>query len=197
MRYGLKDFIVTRLETDMFFDIRIPHNVYASLEVLFDSSSLIGSHAQVIKNSIRKIADETTGGTILYASGSKMIGDIDPITNIEKKGDDRLLITLSLVPLIEQARADGDEEELAALNAVYNGEDGTGHMWSIEVDFGDEPMSNEIAQFFGLPAALPEGYEFMTAEEVCSTLEDIMTSMDLSLTPEQAQAITQQTLTQQ
>lgn len=54
-----------------------------------------------------------------------------------------------------------------------------------------------IAQFFGLPDALPEGYEFMTPEEVCSTLEDIMTSMDLSLTPEQAQAITQQTLTQQ
>lgn len=55
----------------------------------------------------------------------------------------------------------------------------------------------EINEFFGLPSALPEGYEFMTAEEVCSTLEDIMTSMDLSLTPEQAQAITQQTLTQQ
>ena len=55
----------------------------------------------------------------------------------------------------------------------------------------------EVSEFFGLPAALPEGYEFMTAEEVCSTLEDIMTSMDLSLTPQQAQAITQATLTQQ
>lgn len=73
----------------------------------------------------------------------------------------------------------------------------TTDQFTIEVDFGDEPMSNEIAQFFGLPAALPEGYEFMTAEEVCSTLEDIMISMDLSLTPQQAQAITQQTLTQQ
>ena len=57
--------------------------------------------------------------------------------------------------------------------------------------------SKDLEKFFGLPAALPEGYEFMTAEEVCSTLEDIMTSMDLSLTPQQAQAITQQTLTQQ
>lgn len=55
----------------------------------------------------------------------------------------------------------------------------------------------EINEFFGLPSALPEGYEFMTAEEVCNTLEDIMTAMDISLTPEQAQAITQQTLTQQ
>ena len=57
--------------------------------------------------------------------------------------------------------------------------------------------SKDIEKFFGLPAALPEGYEFMTPEEVCSTLEDIMTSMDLSLTPQQAQAITQATLTQQ
>lgn len=65
---------------------------------------------------------------------------------------------------------------------------------NLNVDSEDARM---VAQFFGLPAALPEGYEFMTAEEVCSTLEDIMTSMDLALTPQQAQAITQQTLTQQ
>lgn len=57
--------------------------------------------------------------------------------------------------------------------------------------------SKDLEKFFGLPSALPEGYEFMTAEEVCSTLEDIMTSMDIALTPQQAQAITQQTLTQQ
>lgn len=65
---------------------------------------------------------------------------------------------------------------------------------NLNVDSEDARM---VAQFFGLPAALPEGYEFMTPEEVCSELEDIMTSMDLSLTTEQAQAITQQTLTQQ
>lgn len=52
-----------------------------------------------------------------------------------------------------------------------------------------------ILEFFGIKPT--ETYEFMTPEEVCSTLEDIMTSMDLSLTPQQAQAITQQTLTQQ
>lgn len=65
---------------------------------------------------------------------------------------------------------------------------------NLNVDSEDARM---VAQFFGLPAELPEGYEFMTPEEVCSTLEDIMTSMDLALTPQQAQAITQTTLTQQ
>lgn len=54
---------------------------------------------------------------------------------------------------------------------------------------------NLLLKFFGLPGALPEGYEFMTPEEVCSTLEDIMTAMDLELTQEMAAGITNNTLT--
>jgi hypothetical protein len=57
-----------------------------------------------------------------------------------------------------------------------------------------ELASKDLERFFGLPAALPEGYEFMTAEEVCSTLEEIMTTMDINLTPEQAKEITNNTL---
>ena len=62
---------------------------------------------------------------------------------------------------------------------------------NLNVDSEDARM---VAQFFGLPAALPEGYEFMTPEEVCSTLEDIMTAMDIALTPEMAAEITNNTL---
>ena len=50
-----------------------------------------------------------------------------------------------------------------------------------------------ILEFFGMKPI--EAYEFMTPEEVCSELEDIMTSMDLALTPQQAQEITNNTLT--
>ena len=57
-----------------------------------------------------------------------------------------------------------------------------------------ELASKDIEKFFGLPAALPEGYEFMTAEEVCSELEEIMTSMDINLTQEMAKEITSNTL---
>lgn len=49
-----------------------------------------------------------------------------------------------------------------------------------------------ILEFFGIKPI--ESYEFMTPEEVCSTLEDIMTSMDLELTQEQAAEITSNTL---
>ena len=52
--------------------------------------------------------------------------------------------------------------------------------------------SQTLEEFFGVKPI--EGYEFMKAEEVCSTLEDIMTSMDLGLTPEMAAEITNNTL---
>ena len=49
-----------------------------------------------------------------------------------------------------------------------------------------------ILEFFGIKPI--QAYEFMTAEEVCSELEEIMTTMDINLTQEQAKEITQQTL---
>ena len=49
-----------------------------------------------------------------------------------------------------------------------------------------------ILEFFGMKPI--ESYEFMTAEEVCSELEKIMTSMDLELTQENAKEITNNTL---
>ncbi len=52
--------------------------------------------------------------------------------------------------------------------------------------------SKDLERFFGVKPI--EGYEFMTPEEVCSELEDIMTSMDLGLTPEMAKEITNNTL---
>ena len=49
-----------------------------------------------------------------------------------------------------------------------------------------------ILEFFGIKPI--QAYEFMTEEEVCSDLEEIMMSMDINLTPEKAKEITQQTL---
>lgn len=49
-----------------------------------------------------------------------------------------------------------------------------------------------ILEFFGIKPI--QAYEFMTAEEVCSELEEIMTTMDMDLTPEKAKEITNNTL---
>ena len=52
--------------------------------------------------------------------------------------------------------------------------------------------SQTLEEFFGVKPI--EGYEFMTPEEICAELEEIMTSMDIDLTPEMAASITQATL---
>ena len=56
-----------------------------------------------------------------------------------------------------------------------------------------ELASKDLERFFGVKPI--DGYEFMTAEEICAELEDIMTTMDISLTQQQAQEITNNTLT--
>ena len=55
--------------------------------------------------------------------------------------------------------------------------------------------SKDLERFFGVKPI--EGYEFMTAEEICAELEEIMTSMDLGLTQEMAATITNNTLNEQ
>lgn len=52
-----------------------------------------------------------------------------------------------------------------------------------------------ILEFFGIKPL--DTYEFITPEEICSTLEEIMTSMDLGLTQEMAATITNNTLNEQ
>lgn len=87
----------------------------------------------------------------------------------------------------------GDNQDVT-LTAIYKLLTGSNEP-SVDIPEGVSERLALILEFFGIKPT--ETYEFMTAEEVCSTLEDIMTSMDLALTPQQAQAITQQTLTQQ
>jgi len=47
-----------------------------------------------------------------------------------------------------------------------------------------DPNSKALAQFFGLPEALPSGYEFMQDTEVTDELEDIMQALDPELLQE-------------
>lgn len=87
----------------------------------------------------------------------------------------------------------GDNPE-ATLTAIYKLLIGSNEP-SQDIPEGVAERLALILEFFGIKPI--EAYEFMTAEEVCSTLEDIMTSMDISLTPEIAAEITNNTLTLQ
>ena len=49
-------------------------------------------------------------------------------------------------------------------------------------DYSDSSQAAEdLAQFFGLPSALPEAYHAMSEQEVTDTMEDIMGSLDTDL----------------
>ena len=84
----------------------------------------------------------------------------------------------------------GDDKN-ATLTAIYKMLVGNDEP-SQDIPEGVAERLSLILEFFGMKPI--ESYEFMTAEEVCSTLEEIMTSMDLELTPEKAKEITNNTL---
>lgn len=84
----------------------------------------------------------------------------------------------------------GDDKN-ATLTAIYKLLIGSNEP-SPDIPEGVAERLALILEFFGMKPI--ESYEFMTPEEVCSTLEDIMTSMDLELTPEKAAEITSNTL---
>jgi hypothetical protein len=83
------------------------------------------------------------------------------------------------------------ENKEATLTAIYKLLIGSNEP-SPDIPEGVEERLALILEFFGIKPI--ESYEFMTAEEVCSELEEIMTSMDLELTQEKAKEITNNTL---
>ena len=91
---------------------------------------------------------------------------------------------------LTQIAKQGDNED-ATLSVIYELLKGSDEP-SPDIPEGVAERLALILEFFGIKPI--EAYEFMTAEEVCAELEEIMTSMDLDLTPEKAKEITQQTL---
>ena len=83
------------------------------------------------------------------------------------------------------------ENPEATLTAIYKLLIGSNQP-SPDIPEGVEERLSLILEFFGMKPI--ETYEFMTAEEVCSDLEEIMMSIDISLTQKKAKEITQQTL---
>ena len=189
MRYRINNFLVSRTagSDTVTITVKIPSKLHSTLQVQSGTSRLIGSQEQSIKNSIRLIADETTGGTILYATGSKMVGSTDPITSIEKLTNNQIKITFSLTSLIAAATADGDTDEVTALGNLFGGEESIGHLWTIEFDFGDtpedlqEPNAKLVVDFLGIVETPDE--EVMSESEAIGILEDTWLAVTGSAAP--------------
>ena len=133
---------------------------------------------------IALLADNDIIVEIEVQEAPTVVIDTISTTTAEISGDSALGIVVGALPtLAKEATLNSAKEEI--LTAVENIE-------LPEIDTTNI-ASKDLERFFGVKPI--EGYEFMTAEEVCSTLEDIMTAMDLALTPQQAQEITNNTLT--
>lgn len=110
-------------------------------------------------------------------------------SKVEKVGNKIDNIKLPEIDTTELAKQ-GDDKN-ATLTAIYKMLVGNDEP-SQDILEGVAERLALILEFFGIKPI--QAYEFMTPEEVCSTLEDIMTSMDLELTPEKAAEITSNTL---
>ena len=108
------------------------------------------------------------------------------VNNLSNKIDN---ITLPEIDTTELAKQ-GDNPD-ATLTAIYKLLIGSNEL-SPDIPEGVAEQLALILKFFGMKPI--EAYEFMTPEEVCSELGEIMTSMDLDFTPEQAKEITNNTL---
>lgn len=152
-------------------------------EILGKTNDLLGRQQNYENNAVLRTQDVLN---TVNSQGSQLGKHLDVlITKIDE-------IELPEIDTTELAKQ-GDNQDVT-LTAIYKLLTGSNEP-SMNIPEGVSERLALILEFFGIKPT--ETYEFMTAEEVCSTLEDIMTSMDLSLTPQQAQAITQQTLTQQ
>ena len=156
-----------------------------TLEQLEINGEVLDMTEYTTKEEMQSVAKEST---LLQESAAikDKIDNID-LSSIEEKIDNIKLPEIDTSAIAKQ----GDNPE-ATLTAIYKLLIGSNEP-SPDIPEGVAERLALILEFFGMKPI--EGYEFMTAEEVCSTLEDIMTAMDLALTPQQAQEITNNTLT--
>lgn len=157
--------------------------------------------SQVVVNGTQKSGTPITINTDLdYTRVQSMIGEALGDVKIDTTELAKEQTLLEVSDKLDNLNVDVDLS-----NVAQQGDDPNATLTAIyKLLTGSEPDTPEvipegvaerlalILEFFGIKPI--QAYEFMTAEEVCSTLEEIMTTMDINLTPEKSKEITQQTL---
>ena len=151
---------------------------------VLDQLTFVGSYTineasqRYIMESFRLVANETRGGYVVLSTGQKL--PYLAITAHRGTGSlgNYISIYIAISALI--AAADGDEDDLAAIAAMEQVGGTLTDQFTIEMDWGDEPTglsggddAHNLAQFFGLPEALPE-IEVATEQEVKDINDDVM-----------------------
>ena len=146
MRYRIKEYSVLKHPVASLYNFvfALPVEVLNRLEKEEGSNILTEASKRYIIESVRLIADETQGGYVLMSSGQK--GVVNDIT----ESDGSVGIIINKAALI--AAADGDADDIAAINAMANTD-----QFTIEMDWGDEPSglsggdaAEQVKDFFGI-----------------------------------------------
>lgn len=157
MRYRVKTYIVQVLSADGLIQVGIviPPEVYNTLTVDTNTGYLDSASLKYVTESIRLIADETRGGYVLMSTGQK--GVIDSVYKLNGQA-----IAINIDRSALTTAADGDENDLAAINAISASD-----QFTIAVDWGTQPeelaKQSTLATILGLlqgddaPEELPEG----------------------------------------
>jgi len=196
MRYRVKEywFGTNKLRREVYCHITVSDKVYSALEQAEEDGDLL----RAVTEAVRLIADETQGGYVLMSTGQK-----NTLSNVQLRSDNDVMLTFSTTALIEAA--DGDEDDIAAINAMANTD-----VFTIEMDWGDEPSglsggdaAEQVKDFFGIvkdgdtvKVVTEDGGEeivepvgLMDEDDVYDYLEDIAVLMG-GITAQQAASIT-------
>lgn len=125
MRYRVKEywFGSNKLRREVYCHITVSDKVYSTLVQAEEDGDLL----RTVTEAVRLIADETQGGYVIMSTGQK-----NTLSDVQLRNDNDVMLTFSTTTLIETA--DGDEDDIAAINAM-SGTD----QFTIEMDWGEEP----------------------------------------------------------
>lgn len=157
MRYRIETYEVQVSSDRILLFFNIPASIYSKIkEVIVTGSVLTADALRYVTESVRLIADDTQGGYAMMSTGQKQV-----IQSASLWGSSALALYIPKSALI--AAADGDADDIAAINAMQDTD-----QFTIEMDWGDEP------------AGLSGGgeIEIMTDDEYDPALEDLDKMLD-------------------
>lgn len=165
MRYRVNTYEVTFASSPrrVVFAFPVSEEVYTSLPA---SGTQL---TRAITEAVRLIANETRGGVILMSTGQKLVvtGTNKSTSVVSGATVYKVQIQVNVGTII--SLADGDEDEIAAINAMTPGD-----MYTIEMDWGDVSESGSysqaLASFFGITEATE--YTALTPAEAIAIARD-------------------------
>lgn len=142
----------------------VSEEVYSAL-----SASMSNALKREVTEAVRLIVNETRGGVIIMSTGQKGVVQYVTKNTATVSGATvyKVMIRIPISTLI--TLADGDEDEIAAINAMT-----TGDMYTIEMDWGDVSESGSyselVADFFNITEATE--YTALTPAEAIAIARD-------------------------